>query len=486
MSSAVGQERLGRHEHHHELGGARQRPPVGLARQRVDVGAHLTDVSTQVGGRPRRGRRSPARRAGRRAAPWRRPPPTGRRPAAPPGRAGGGRPAWRQVHLLLEVAVLDHPGQLDRAPQVQLAPLPADVRLAQRRRQGAGLAPQQVGAVPHVVDLLAQLALPRRALLLDVHQPLVEPVEPVAQHGLVLAACGQRPQHVGVAGASRPGQHRDRAEQHADHEGQEGKCDVHAGEGGRGDRHNRGARLSGDRLGIARRRAGKWTAVSGVQDAQFVVNFPIRAVPVIGRYGYSLHKRSTKVGRGPDDSHVMERSCWPDPPVTTTFDPPAGRGASGLDWDRVERLYSFVRARAFERLHEAERSGDVAARRQHRQSILAIDAMYSQAQNGHPVVASCAITFFRGRAMRDARHPSSSVSGSARRPGSPARQAVPERAGRAEGRGHALCEGERSSHSRDGVGRQARPAGSQRSGDCDPRRFPTPGRVSVSETGSLY
>ena len=83
-----------------------------------------------------------------------------------------------------------------------------------------------------------------------------------------------------------------------------------------------------------------------------------------------------------------------------------GRGlASGLDWDRVERLYSFARARAFERLHEAEHYGEVVVRREHRQSILAMDAMFAQAQHGDPVVASCAITYFRARAMRDANHP---------------------------------------------------------------------------------
>jgi len=83
-----------------------------------------------------------------------------------------------------------------------------------------------------------------------------------------------------------------------------------------------------------------------------------------------------------------------------------GKGlASAMDWDRVGTLYSFARGRAFERLHEAEQSSDVAARREHRQSILAIDAMYSQAQHGDAIVAACAITFFRARAMRDADHP---------------------------------------------------------------------------------
>ena len=86
--------------------------------------------------------------------------------------------------------------------------------------------------------------------------------------------------------------------------------------------------------------------------------------------------------------------------------PPVARDlASGLDWDRMVPLYSFARARAFERLHEAEQSGDVAARRVHRQSILAIDAILTQAGHGDPVLVSCAIKFFRARAMRDANHP---------------------------------------------------------------------------------
>ncbi len=105
-----------------------------------------------------------------------------------------------EVHLLLEVAVLHHPGQLDGPAQVQLTPLAAHVRLAQRGGQRARLAPQQVGAVAHVVDLLPQLPLPRGALLLDVHQPLVQPVEPVAQDRLVLTAGRERPEHGRVAG----------------------------------------------------------------------------------------------------------------------------------------------------------------------------------------------------------------------------------------------------------------------------------------------
>ena len=129
-----------------------------------------------------------------------------------------------EVHLLLEVAVLDHPGQLHRAAQVQLAPLPAHVRLAQRGGQRSGLAAEQVGGVPHVVDLLAQLALPGGALLLDVHQPLVQPVDARPQHGLVVTAGVERAQHTGVAGTPGPHQRQHAAQQQPDHEtGHQGK-----------------------------------------------------------------------------------------------------------------------------------------------------------------------------------------------------------------------------------------------------------------------
>jgi hypothetical protein len=102
------------------------------------------------------------------------------------------------------------------------------------------------------------------------------------------------------------------------------------------------------------------------------------------------------------------------PPVTTTFDAPECRRATRkprrarrghIDWERVERLYSFVRDRAVERLREAENGHDVAAVRDERQNVHAIDAIFTQARQGNGVVAACAITFFRARAMRDAQHP---------------------------------------------------------------------------------
>jgi hypothetical protein len=102
------------------------------------------------------------------------------------------------------------------------------------------------------------------------------------------------------------------------------------------------------------------------------------------------------------------------PPVTTTFDPPPGHCVTQLhhrtrerhiDWERVERLYSFVRDRALERAGAADERRDLAACSDQRRSLNAIEAMFAQARQGDRVVVECAITFFRARAMRDAHHP---------------------------------------------------------------------------------
>jgi hypothetical protein len=101
------------------------------------------------------------------------------------------------------------------------------------------------------------------------------------------------------------------------------------------------------------------------------------------------------------------------PPVTTTFDAPEGsvsrlahRARAGrVDWDRVERLYSFVRDRTVERLNDARERRDQEGVLAERKNVHAIDAMFAQARRRHEVVAACAITFFRARAMRDADHP---------------------------------------------------------------------------------
>ena len=102
------------------------------------------------------------------------------------------------------------------------------------------------------------------------------------------------------------------------------------------------------------------------------------------------------------------------PPVTTTFDVPEDRRVTRLpsrtrreriDWERAERLHSFVKERALERLAEAEQRHDLTALRAERQQVNAIEAIFTQARRRRGVVAACAITFFRARAMRDAQHP---------------------------------------------------------------------------------
>jgi hypothetical protein len=102
-----------------------------------------------------------------------------------------------------------------------------------------------------------------------------------------------------------------------------------------------------------------------------------------------------------------------DPPVTTTFEAPEGHRVTRLggtrqdriDWERVERLYSFVRERGIERLRAARQAHDLEVVAAERQNVHAIDAMFAQARRRHGVVAAVAITFFRARAMRDAQHP---------------------------------------------------------------------------------
>lgn len=76
----------------------------------------------------------------------------------------------------------------------------------------------------------------------------------------------------------------------------------------------------------------------------------------------------------------------------------------GIDWVRVEQLYTFARARAQDRLEEATRlsHGDRVASA--RTALRTLESMYTLAQ-GNDATASCAITYFRVRAMRDAQHP---------------------------------------------------------------------------------
>ena len=109
-----------------------------------------------------------------------------------------------ELDLLVEVAAVDQPGQLDRPAQVELAPAAADLGPAERGGEGLRLAPQAVGGVAHVEHLLVELALPGRPRVLEALQLVTEPVEALHDLGLVdhalpqpldVRRSGARPEH---------------------------------------------------------------------------------------------------------------------------------------------------------------------------------------------------------------------------------------------------------------------------------------------------
>ena len=74
-----------------------------------------------------------------------------------------------------------------------------------------------------------------------------------------------------------------------------------------------------------------------------------------------------------------------------------------IDWARVEQLYVFARTRAEERLAHAERH-DADRVSKERAALRTLESMYALGRRSEDM-ASCAITYFRVRAMRDAQHP---------------------------------------------------------------------------------
>ena len=91
------------------------------------------------------------------------------------------------VHLLEEVAVLDHAGEFREAAQRHLAPLPAHLRPAQRRDEVACLALQCLLAERHALDGAAERAEALGAFLLDARDLLVRAGQCLAhrrEHGL--------------------------------------------------------------------------------------------------------------------------------------------------------------------------------------------------------------------------------------------------------------------------------------------------------------
>ena len=102
-------------------------------------------------------------------------------------------------HLLLERASRGQAGDLQAPAQLQLAPVPAHLGPAQRLGQGSRLAAQLLAAEVHRLDLLLELGLPGRARSLEVAEPIVEPVEGLAD----------RPHHLLGGGDPRVGDRED-------------------------------------------------------------------------------------------------------------------------------------------------------------------------------------------------------------------------------------------------------------------------------------
>ena len=82
---------------------------------------------------------------------------------------GAKQPAFVVALALLraEVAVVDHPGELDDALQLHLAPAAADVRGAQRGDEAAGLGAEPLLALGDRAQLLADRGDRLQALLLE-------------------------------------------------------------------------------------------------------------------------------------------------------------------------------------------------------------------------------------------------------------------------------------------------------------------------------
>ena len=77
------------------------------------------------------------------------------------------------------------------------------------------------------------------------------------------------------------------------------------------------------------------------------------------------------------------------------------RSVEPQDWSRVQKLYGFCRARAIERLVLAEH--DPASPGKERRDLRVLESMYGKARH-NDIVTSCAVTYFRAQALKDAHH----------------------------------------------------------------------------------
>ena len=221
----VREERLARHEQHHELGGCRQQAPVRLGCQGIDVRANLLGMGGQQLIPPTVGLAGPllaSLRLAELSVPLR----CGVRLAGRlPGRLGGGGDrcrvqeraqrnlgvdhdvfAAREVYhhvraldrirvagpvdrgvLVGDVAAIPQPGQLGGPGQVQLPPASADLRFSQSRCERVGFGAERLTGQPNRFHLLLQRALQRNPGALHLPQSVVQVIKALldrGEHGL--------------------------------------------------------------------------------------------------------------------------------------------------------------------------------------------------------------------------------------------------------------------------------------------------------------
>ena len=90
-------------------------------------------------------------------------------------------------HLRLEVAVLDHPGDLDHALQLHLAPLAADVRRAERGDEVAGALGERRDLLLERAVVLAARLLERLRLQVDLLERLLDRLDQLLDRELARA-----------------------------------------------------------------------------------------------------------------------------------------------------------------------------------------------------------------------------------------------------------------------------------------------------------
>ena len=182
MFERGGEEGVAGDEGDDEFGRVVELLPVRLLRQRVDVGAQLPGVGHEV--RPPDGFVGGVVGVEERLQRH-----LGVDHHVPGARQMhdhvGAHPAVGAVlgHLLLEVAVLDHAGHLDHAPQLHLPPSATRSRGAQSRDQVAGLGLQLVLGLGERPHLLAQPGVGLLTLELEEPQAVLVAAELFAQGG---------------------------------------------------------------------------------------------------------------------------------------------------------------------------------------------------------------------------------------------------------------------------------------------------------------